>query len=456
MNALPHLPAPLSAALTPPTALQLFQYGLPLLLGYVLYVGIAGRLGPTWPSAPERRPGWFLGAWTGLSVAAVTGTAMHFAYGLPLELARTLFVDAAWALTAALTPGYAIWLAWRSSSRRAVALAADRDVDAHDAFHPRTVPDAFDTADALEELEALERFGTAAPATVVPAHLDAPPARVFGDEGARGDASGNGEASAIDAGESASGTPTGVAAGPGAEAEAEAETETDDAERAAENVLYVPIADAGSADARRALDEERRLREQTERHLQVTRRALYSLDAAAREDEDARADTLIALETELETHVNRSAAAEARATREECERLRAQTDASRLKQEVLRLRSENRRTVEARSRAVATAGKSVAFARRTLQARAVAEDRLREAREALANRQETISSLIRALETEKGRTDERIAARAKQMLLHERQLRERRNLEEVARSVEGKLSTRLVKKVARARPLAST
>ena len=126
------------------------------------------------------------------------------------------------------------------------------------------------------------------------------------------------------------------------------------------------------------------------------------------------------------------------------------------RQEVLRLRSEMRRTAEARARAVATAGKSVAFARRTLQARAVAEDRLREAREALANRQETISSLIRALETEKGRTDERIAARAKQMLLHERQLRERRNLEEVARSVEGKLSTRLVKKVARARPLAST
>ena len=48
-----------------------------------------------------------------------------------------------------------------------------------------------------------------------------------------------------------------------------------------------------------------------------------------------------------------------------------------------------------------------------------------------------------------------VAALAKQLVLHEKQLDARRNLEEVARSVEGKLATRLARKVARARPVVS-
>jgi len=40
-------------------------------------------------------------------------------------------------------------------------------------------------------------------------------------------------------------------------------------------------------------------------------------------------------------------------------------------------------------------------------------------------------------------------------VLHEKQMTARRTLEEVARSVENKLTSRLVKKVAKARPIAS-
>ena len=371
-----------------PTGLQLLQYGLPALLGYVLYVGIAGRFAPGRPAPVEARPAWLLGAWTGVSVAAVLGTAAHLAYGLPLDRAPVLFRTAAWSLGAALLPGCLAWLAYRRAVRRVAARNAAARVDAPFGLDVPDVDVASPLGDAPEEPE----------------------------DGAT----------------------------------------DDEVDETLVDVRYVPIPNAADAEARRALEDERRLREQTEKHLQVTRRALYSLDAAAREGEDERADTLIALETELEAHVRRSSAAEARATHEECGRVRAETTASQLKHEVLRLRSELRRAAEGRARAVATAGKSVAFARRAMQARATLEERLRETGEALANRQETISSLIRALEAEKGRTEEQVASRAKQLVLHERQLRERRSLEELARSVEGKLSTRLVKKVARARPLAGT
>ena len=385
---------------TPPTVgLQLLQYGLPLLLGYVLYVGIAGRWRPVRPARPEDRPDWLLGAWAGLSVAAIVGTTMHLAHGLPLERAPELFRNAAWWLVAALLPGFAVRLAHRASRRR------ERDAPDAPVDPARTATIAIE-GHALDEARAESRVELP----------DEPLAEVR------------------DAGRDAA---------------ARALRERGD-------VLYVPIENPDEAGVRRALDDERRLREETEKHLQVTRRALYSLDASAREGDDARTETLTALETELEAHVHRSAAAEARATREECGRMQAETTASKLKREVLRLRSEMRRTAEARARAVATAGKSVAFARHSLRARATLEERLRETEEALVNRQETISSLIRALEAEKGRTEEQVASRARQLVLHERQLRERRSLETVARGVEGKLSTRLVKKVARARPLAGT
>ena len=395
---------------SPTVGLQLLQYGLPLLLGYVLYVGIAGRWRPVRPARPEDRPDWLLGAWVGLSVAAIAGTTMHLAHGLPLERAPELFRDAAWWLVAALLPGFAVRLAHRASRRRG-----------RDAF----VDPAGDPA-----------------RTTIAIGVDG---RTL-DEGLPDD----GQTLVDEARAEARDEPRiGEARDEGPDVAAEALRERG-------GVLYVPIENPDEAGVRRALDDERRLREETEKHLQVTRRALYSLDASAREGDDARTETLIALETELEAHVRRSAAAEARATREECGRMQAETTASKLKREVLRLRSEMRRTAEARARAVATAGKSVAFARRSLQARTTLEERLRETEEALVNRQETISSLIRALEAEKGRTEEQVASRARQLVLHERQLRERRSLETAARGVEGKLSTRLVKKVARARPLAGT
>ena len=431
------LPADLVAAL--PSPLRLFQYGLPALLGYTLYVGVAGRFGPGRPAAATERPAWFLGLWIGLSVAGIVGTTMHLAYGASVDEARALFLSAALALAVALVPGCVAGLSWGASVRRASRADAatwsypfdEARADAFEiAFEGDAVARAEDRADGVDDAP----FEAVAAADV---------GDVEGTDLVVPDRDGS--------------VPDADADAPETELEPETDPDADGA-RAADELATASEAagrEAAEREADARLEQERQLRERIERHLQVTRRALYSLDTAAREGEGERADTLIALETELEAHVRRSAAAEARATREECGRLQAETNAQRLKREVLRLRSELRRTAEARARAVATAGKSVAFARRTLQTREALEARLGEAEGALANRQETISSLIRTLEVEKGRTEELVASRAKQLVLHERQLRERRALEEAARSVEGKLSTRLVKKVARARPLAS-
>lgn len=410
----------------------LFQYGLPALLGYVLHVGIAGRAGLRRPASLEERPAWFLGLWTAMAVTGVLWIALYAAYRMPLEEARTLFRPTSWALGAALLPGFALWLAWRSSIRRRLARdAALRADDSLGLDDPSAMGLALGDADG---------GGTPVDA------LDPAPLTLFvadaSDDEAEGAFGTIGTGSVVADGVLELGALTSPVA---------AIVPTDDDC----TVRYVPIPAAGRIDEamRRELADERRLREETEKHLQVTRRALYTLDATARGDEDARADALIALEGEIEGHVRRGAVAEARATREECGRMQAETAASAAKREVLRLSGELRRNTEARARAVATAGKSVAFARRTLQARGLLEDKLRELEETLENRQATIGSLIDALEAEKSRTREHIESRARQLVLHERQLRERRGLEEVARSIEGKLSSRLVKKVARARPV---
>jgi len=111
----------------------------------------------------------------------------------------------------------------------------------------------------------------------------------------------------------------------------------------------------------------------------------------------------------------------------------------------------------------------VSFARQAIQQRQRLEDNvgrlesqvshlksnLTSTREALQNRQSTIATLIKALETEKRRSRTNMTKIAKQMVLKDRQLRARKSREGLARSVEDKLTSRLVKKVAKARPLAS-
>ena len=122
-----------------------------------------------------------------------------------------------------------------------------------------------------------------------------------------------------------------------------------------------------------------------------------------------------------------------------------------LRQDTLKATKDSRESIEARARALSTANKATTFARQAMEIRTRLETQLHDAEEELDNKQKTISSLIKALEKEKARTKEQVDSMAKQLILHEKQLQARRTLEEVSRSVDNKLSTRLVKKVAKSR-----
>jgi hypothetical protein len=201
------------------------------------------------------------------------------------------------------------------------------------------------------------------------------------------------------------------------------------------------------------LTDEQSAHEETAKHLRITRKALATLEADSRDFESAKADSLIGLEEKLAQSINLQTTYEAAAAREKNRRVASENSIVKLKQDLVSAKQEIRRSTAARAKALSTANKSIAFARQSVQTRARIEAELDLARDTLKNRQATISSLIRELEREKHRTQDEIATMARQLVLHEKQIKARRTLEDVARSVENKLSSRLVKKVAKARPL---
>jgi hypothetical protein len=202
------------------------------------------------------------------------------------------------------------------------------------------------------------------------------------------------------------------------------------------------------------IEAERAQRADVERHLLITRKALHRLESQPRNDV-AHQSTISELEVQLTESTKAVAAAHSLAERESFTRIASENTVNELRQDIVKIQSDLRKSIEARARALSTANKSVAYARSASHARSRAEARISELETALRNRQETISSLIRTLEKEKRRSQDEVSRRARELILHERQIRSRRSLEEVSRSVEGNLTTRLVKKVARSRTLAS-
>ena len=201
---------------------------------------------------------------------------------------------------------------------------------------------------------------------------------------------------------------------------------------------------------KQALQDENKLREETERHLRITRKALATLESRTRDYESRKSDLIIELEDQLAASITQQSELERMAIAERSRRIGLETNVVTLKQNLVRVKHDVRRGIAARAKALSTANKSIAFARQAIQTRARLESELAQAQYTIDDRQATVSSLIRALEDEKRKTDDYIESKAKQYVLREKQLRARKNLERVARSVENKLATRLVKKVANA------
>lgn len=202
---------------------------------------------------------------------------------------------------------------------------------------------------------------------------------------------------------------------------------------------------------REELDSERQARKELETHLRITRNGLGALESESREFESKKAAALIQVEKELEEKVKRTSAAEARAEREAAKRAELEHEIIQLREDTLKAITDSRISTEARAAALSTANKATGFARQSMKIRSGLESQVKEMKQELNRKQTTISSLIKALEKEKSRTQADVTLMAKQLRLHEKQLQARRTLEEVSRSVDSKLSNRLVKKVAKAR-----
>ncbi|MEE9336147.1 MAG: hypothetical protein V3U65_18830 [Granulosicoccaceae bacterium] len=199
---------------------------------------------------------------------------------------------------------------------------------------------------------------------------------------------------------------------------------------------------------RRSLSDEVALREETEKHLRITRRGLSALESEQKHIELQKADAVIEIEEKLEAQIKRTSISEARAGRMEKQKTALETQMLKLKTSVVEAKREIRQSTAARAKALSTANKSVAFAQQAIKERGIFEAQLKDAELALNKRQKTIGSLISALEKEKLRTQSEISSMAKQFVLHEKQLQARRSIEQVSRKVEGTLGTRLVKKIA--------
>lgn len=433
--------------------LIIFKYALPALLGYILFVGISGHFQPfRKPLQRVERPAWFLGIWTGIAIALVTTLSLHVAYSIALDQLEGLLQPSALLLAGLLLPGLIGYFMYRRAVHKdlnqqmlatmtsaldtgvptpgpTLALPADSAEsagaqDTHDSQSTDSTTLEFsDTAEILD--------GDSTDVTTdasQPIYFDSLELRSLNEPATSG--------------ETRNGTTPQAPPLMRGHSGADAEEKLNDS--------FAEI-----AALRQTLTEEMTLRTEAETHLRVTRKALCELETESRHHESSKASALIGLEEELENRIRETAAAEARASRHEAEQVAVETQVLNLKQDLLQAKREVRRSTAARAKALGTANKAVAFARQSVQARARAEAKLREAEDSLANRQETISSLINALEKEKRRTEEEVSAIARQMTINEKQHYARRSLEEVARSVEGKLSTRLVKKVAKARPLAN-
>ena len=264
-------------------------------------------------------------------------------------------------------------------------------------------------------------------------------------------------------------TTTDIAAGgqPMAEAEAAAEAAAAEAAAAEAAAAEAAAAEAAAAEAKKkdelnaelasevemlrsTLESEMSLREETEKHLLVTRKGLSALESENSDFELRTAQGLTELEEKLEAQIKRTSKSEAHAARIEEQKAGLENKLITLQNSVLEAKREIRQSTAARAKALSTASKSVTFAQQAIKQRALLEAQVRDTELALRKRQETISSLISALEKEKSRTKSEIESTAKQMVLHEKQLQARRTVENVSRNAEGAVSTRLVKKVATA------
>ena len=201
------------------------------------------------------------------------------------------------------------------------------------------------------------------------------------------------------------------------------------------------------------LADETALREETETHLRIIRKALSVLEAESREKHDSRSDELLTLRDTLAQTIEQNIAYEAKATLNHSRLKETEDLVLDVRRKLVEAKKEVRHSTFARAKALGTANKSIAIARQSVRIRSRLEVELEEAQKKIDGRQRIINRLVKLLENERKVTEDEVTAMAKRLVIREKQRQSKRASDGVARSVEDKLTSRLVKKVAKARPL---
>ena len=457
----------------------IFKLCLPLLLGYTLFTGISGRFVPFIKPAPlEQRPSWFLGLWVGASVALVTGIAMHMAMQIPIDKITTLGKPTGVLLMGLITVGFLGFLFYRNDvaaeqryqaglNRATDEMLASTAIDFEFDENGEPTLVSLNEADVWEfdstiRTDRIEELGTAdfiEEQNDIAAQIgqsEASDVMVIDeivDSGDKGSVSLLfNEVSApkpvIEKTQQAAPAQTEAAAEKtqsivNAQAEAVnnlsrkndamktelANTKTVLTEKQVELAdMQSELSQKRSANTKlgerldqltQELTTEAELRSQTETHLRITRKALKSLEGDAREFEIEKANAIIAVEVQLESHVKETASSQARANREEVRRVEAENKIVDLTQDLLQSKRELRQSTEARARALRTANKSVDFARKNVQARARAEARIKLLESRLKLSQQALKS--RSSVRDDKRFKQEVGSRIKRKLIRHRE-----------------------------------
>lgn len=422
------------------------SFALSLLLGYALFVGMTGRVNPSArPDEKEKINKWYLALWTGLCTSLVLCTVLFKTLGMPLNQALGFLPESSLLLVTLLIPALALYFYSRYRS-------LDRaNASAQKSFNRGTLEEGtaeFDKAllSSPSVDIALEATGDHSAFSLNTTAIDVSPAYLGTIKTDQISEQSINEEAVNDA-QRASDAINVLAADIESEEQSGFDLTTHDDTLA----TMLPFDD----DLPMRLSAEIALRQETEQHLRVTRKALSVLEAETRHHSNDKADALIELEEQLASSIEQTADAQADTMNERKRRIEAEQRVVKLKQKMVKAKREIRRSAAARATALSTANKSIAFARQSVELRGRLENELEQAHVTLSDRKKTISSLIKALEKEKRKTRHEVKAMAQQIVLHEKQQKAKRTLEDVARSVENKITSRLVKKVAKARPIST-
>lgn len=476
-------------------SLMLFKYALPVVIGYVLCVGISGQLWPLRkPHHLAQRPAWFLGLWAGTAVALTLVLALNMAYHLPSITISNLALPSLSLLVTAIVPGFLVFLWYRrkindelvSEHRRQHATEYTQvqiEQIKDQTLNPSEPADNFDVtwSEAFEHIEpADETLANDNSLTLIDAEsgdsndifnsaFDAAFAKTQQKLMSQKIAMGMSHQEQqleldIEVPENSMDENSMIMTTPEIE-----ELQAAKQEELLEEQLLIREEEVRaemtlSANARleqqaiehqntlseslKAAEQECKLREEVENNLRVTRKAMVQLEARTRKLEITRSDELISLEQQFNDQIRENSKLEAAIEREKQNTAATEEELQRSREELLKARKELRKNTAARAKALASANKAVAFARQAVDARTQTESKLSNLKDRVVTQQTTISSLIKALDTEKANHKDELAFLNGQLEQKEGEL------DSIAKSgtaANQAFATRLVKKVAKPR-----